>query len=460
MSKVSVSVVAVLVLSLAALNMTLKAEGDIDRTLSQPAIMYVPTAADLAYVGTNAGDIAEGDVAVGGSALQYTGVSLNGDGVNATAQFPFLKVQADAGSANFTFAACYLGNNGASFGLGFFALTQPFSNAHMKASRSGSTVTINFTNVNGGSLANQTYVCNGAPAPVGDKIGVQSYSDNAATIDNFSNGTTVLDAFNYTGTLGSTGNWADVSPGMHANGSKAIGGLLALSFYKGPQGAKPVLSSIVPISGKQGSTMYMRLSGSNFVPGSTSIAFGGGGISVVKIDIDKPGTATQMVAKLAIASNATLGTRPITVSTPTGGQSNALNFVVTAANPAACPASLPLTVTGGDGNLNITAGLSNSQAVTGTWVTGWLVFSPTRVSFQGVTNASGTLAPSNPAVSRTMSVAARGAQIAVVNALYNPYLCGFTMATPNWPVSREAVSAALDSIGVEDYNGSVVDNPR
>lgn len=230
--KVFVSTLVVLVLALMALTAVFAADKPVDATLSAAPTMYVPTAADLAYSGVTAGDVAEGDIQAVGTSLQYTGLVLNGDGVNPAAPHPFLKVQQQNGSGSFEWAACYTGNNGGAFGLGFFALSQAFNSAHMRASRVGATVTIEFTNVNGGALPNQTYVCDGAPTPPGDKIGTMGYA-NIAKIDNFSNGATVLDTFSYVGPLGGTGNWNDAAPGMNADGSRASGGPMALSFWVG-----------------------------------------------------------------------------------------------------------------------------------------------------------------------------------------------------------------------------------
>jgi len=172
---------------------------------------------------------------------------LNGDGTNAAnTNHLFLKVQAQTSNGNFSNAACYTGNNAGSFGLGFFTLTQQFSRAHMKASRSGSTATIAFTNVNGGALPNQTYTCTGAPTAAGDKIGIASYADNTSTIDNFSNGTTVVDTFSFSGALASSGNWRDAAAGMHANGVAAVGGASALSFFIG---TVPSCPATVAVSG-------------------------------------------------------------------------------------------------------------------------------------------------------------------------------------------------------------------
>ena len=183
----------------------------------------------------NGGNVAEIDVEAVGGSLQYIGVVLNGDGANAGAPHVFVKVQNQGGNSQFTHGACYTGNNnvGGSFGLGFFSVTELFTTAHLKAERIGSSVTITLTNVDGGAKADQIYVCNGAPAPVGEFIGINGFA-GIAEADNFSDGDSVLDTFSYVGPLASSGSWTDAAPGMTADGSVATGGPLALSFYTVP----------------------------------------------------------------------------------------------------------------------------------------------------------------------------------------------------------------------------------
>lgn len=127
------------------------------------------------------GDTAEMDVANNGEALQYAALLLN---YGAGASNLFLKVQNQSGGNQFNYAACYTGNNSTSFGLGFFPLSAPFSTAHMKATRSGTTVTLEFTNIDGGAQPDQTYVCNGAPAAEGTGVGIGGYA-GFARMDNF-----------------------------------------------------------------------------------------------------------------------------------------------------------------------------------------------------------------------------------------------------------------------------------
>lgn len=128
------------------------------------------------------GNTAEADIAVVGTGLQYTGLLLNyGAGVNNL----FIKVQQQAPNpGKFTNAACYIGNNGTGFGLGFFTLTSAFSTAHMKVTRLGSTVNIVFSNIDYGAQPNQVYNCAGAPAPEGTGVGILGLN-GIGLIDNF-----------------------------------------------------------------------------------------------------------------------------------------------------------------------------------------------------------------------------------------------------------------------------------
>ena len=267
------------------------AQTAVDHTLSSTPHPYALRLADLAYKGTSTGDVAEADVEAVGTSLQYTGVVLNGDGVNPNLAFPFIKVQQQNGSGTFDNIATYLGNNGSSgaFGIGFTSVSTPFHRAHLRATRNGSTVTIQLTHVDGGALADQTYISTGAPAPVGNSIGVHGYEAHTATLDNFGDGATVLDNFSYVGPLSSRGNWADVAPGMTADGSKASGGFLALSFWTGvirscqqdvsPQFTAPTCGSIQTV--QAGTSLVIAVS-----------AFDPDGADSLALNADIPGSAT------------------------------------------------------------------------------------------------------------------------------------------------------------------------
>ncbi|MBP7797024.1 MAG: DUF11 domain-containing protein [Thermoanaerobaculaceae bacterium] len=146
------------------------------------------------------GDTAEMDVANNGTELQYAALLLN---YGAGTSNPFLKVQNQSGGTQFGHAGCYTGNNGSGFGLGFFQLSSPFSTAHMKATRSGTTVTIELTNIDGGAQPNQTYVCTGAPAAEGTGVGIAGYA-GYARMDNFAVNATAGPAISLVKTVGTT----------------------------------------------------------------------------------------------------------------------------------------------------------------------------------------------------------------------------------------------------------------
>jgi hypothetical protein len=244
------------------------------------------------------------------------------------------------------------------------------------------------------------------------------------------------------------------------DGSGGNGDNIGLDNVKLPESPfAPTLTSIMPSSGSVGATLYMRLTGTKFTPGSTTVQVSGTGVHVAKVNIDKIGTATRLTAKLVIDPQATPGPRDVTVSTPAGGVSNTQTFTVSSP-VAACEVALPLTVTG-RGNLTISAGIGTSRPISGRWVTALMVFREGRVSFQGTTLSSATLPASNPPASRMWSANVEPlAAVVVLNAFYSPYLCGYSVVTPNAPVSRANIELILNSVGVNDFNGSVVEIPR
>lgn len=131
----------------------------------------------------------------------------------------------------------------------------------------------------------------------------------------------------------------------------------------------PVLSSVAPNSGAQGTNVAVTLTGSNFLPGAT-LAIGGTGVSATGITIV---SATQINATFAIASTAATGAHSVTVST-SAGVSSAIAFTVNASapkpiltslTPNAAPRGSTTTVTIKGSNFTSPAGVSvQGNAVT------------------------------------------------------------------------------------------------
>ncbi len=127
------------------------------------------------------GNTAEMDIETRGTAEQYAALVLNfgGDGKNI-----FIKVQQQEGSGQFEYLGCYMGNNLTPFGQGFRALNSIFGSAHMKATHIGSTIAIEFTNVDNGEQPDQRYTCTDAPGFTGKGIGIAGFN-NKSLMDNF-----------------------------------------------------------------------------------------------------------------------------------------------------------------------------------------------------------------------------------------------------------------------------------
>ncbi|MCB4791546.1 MAG: IPT/TIG domain-containing protein [Elusimicrobia bacterium] len=79
-------------------------------------------------------------------------------------------------------------------------------------------------------------------------------------------------------------------------------------------GANPVISSITPVSGKQGESLFVTLTGQNFRPGA-AVSFSGTGITVTTTTVS---SLTLAVANIVISADASLGSRNITVTNSDG----------------------------------------------------------------------------------------------------------------------------------------------
>jgi hypothetical protein len=131
----------------------------------------------------------------------------------------------------------------------------------------------------------------------------------------------------------------------------------------------PTLTSIAPASGVTGTVVNVTLAGANLAGASFKGAIGGVSVSNVI------SSAVQVTATFTIASNASPGSRNVTVTTP-GGTSNAVTFTVN--NPVTTFAPIRINAGGGaytdtqgnlwsaDSNFNIGTALSTTNHIAGT----------------------------------------------------------------------------------------------
>jgi YVTN family beta-propeller protein len=141
-----------------------------------------------------------------------------------------------------------------------------------------------------------------------------------------------------------------------ATGSRSVavstvyGASSALNFTIAPP--VPTLTNISPSTGVQGTTVALTLSGTNFVPGATTVAVSGAGVTVTSVVVSSVNVIT---ANFVIDPAAATGSRNVTVSTA-NGTSGSVSFsitappapVITALDVPSGPqgAILPVTITG------------------------------------------------------------------------------------------------------------------
>jgi len=235
--------------------------------------------------------VAEADVQSVGTSLEYIGLVL---GYKDISNNLFVKVQNTDGDTKFDHGACYKGNNAntGSFGLGYFVLSSPFTSAHMRVELVGSTVTMTFSNIDGGT-GTQTYTCTEAPATGGSGVGIAGYS-GVSRIDNFAAATTAAVS------LSLTTNKATYAKGETVQLTVAASNPTSASYPSKldiviilPGGAtKPFISKTF--------TMPAGLNAAKTVP--------------IAIPSSAPGGAYQIKGTLTYGTSTTTSTAPITIT--------------------------------------------------------------------------------------------------------------------------------------------------
>jgi hypothetical protein len=113
--------------------------------------------------------------------------------------------------------------------------------------------------------------------------------------------------------------------------NSAPGGDTSNSKIFAVQNPAPTLASLTPAQGSRLATMDVVFDGTNFVPGVTTVSFGGTDITIVSVTVN---SAVKLTARITISSSAIIGPRDVTVANPApgGGTSEKRTFTV-ANNP-------------------------------------------------------------------------------------------------------------------------------
>lgn len=178
----------------------------------------------------------------------------------------------------------------------------------------------------------------------------------------------------------------------------------------------PTFTGISPTSGSQGRTVGVRLTGTNFVPGGTTIVIDGTGVSAVGINVT---SSTELIAGFAIEAAAPLGPRNVRITTA-GGTSSARTFTVDPPPPpptltGISPTSgsqgstVPVTLTG----TNFVSGATVAVSGAGVTVSGVTVVSATSIRANFVIGSGATLGDRN--VTLTTAGGTSGALTYTVN---------------------------------------------
>jgi Bacterial Ig domain len=199
----------------------------------------------------------------------------------------------------------------------------------------------------------------------------------------------------------------------------------------------PVLKSINPATGRQGTAVAVTLAGTGLSDAS-SINVSGNGVTVSGITVVNDGTIT---ATFTISANATANARTVSVTTP-GGTSNTVTFTVTrlvlssiSPNAGLRGTSVPVTLSG----TGLTGATSLNVSGTGINVTAFTAVNDTTVT------ATFGIASTATTGARTVSVNVPGATTNTVN---------FTVTVPATLTSITPASAARGSLFQVTLKGS------
>jgi hypothetical protein len=134
---------------------------------------------------------------------------------------------------------------------------------------------------------------------------------------------------------------------------------LHVSFTASGSSTQPSITSMNPNNGNQSTSTTLAITGTN-LSGATAINFSPStGTTITNIQ----STSTQVTASLAIASDATIGTRTVSVTTPSG-TSNSLPFTVNTAGGGGAYDGSWSGATSGGGQFAFTVTNNNIMGIT------------------------------------------------------------------------------------------------
>ncbi len=348
-------------------------------------------------------------VNVSGSGVTVSNVTV----VNATQITATLGIASNAtvGSRSVTVTSTGGTSNGVTFTVNAAAPTLTSINPNSGVQGTNVPVTLTGTNFAAGASVN--------------------VSGSGVTVSNV----TVVSATQITATLGIASNATVGSDNVTVTSTGGTSNGVTFTV----NAAAPTLTSINPNSGVQGTNVPVTLTGTNFAAGA-SVNVSGSGVTVSNVTVVN---ATQITATLGIASNATVGSRSVTV-TSTGGTSNGVTFTVNAAAPTLTSinpnsgvqgTNVPVTLTG----TNFAAGASVNVSGSGVTVSNVTVVNATQITATLGIASNATVGSDNVSVTSTGGTS-NGVAFTVTSTAPAPVL---TSISPNSGGAGNSVPVTL-----------------
>jgi len=189
----------------------------------------------------------------------------------------------------------------------------------------------------------------------------------------------------------------------------------------------PVLTSIAPASGNQGTAVAVTLTGTGLT-GTTAINVSGGGIAVSALTVV---SNTSVTATFTISAGATASARNVTVTAP-GGTSNAVTFTVTGTAASGLTSIMPNTGARGTTQAVVLTGtgLTGATAVN---VSGGGGGAPNGVTVTSFTVVNDTTIDATFTISATAALTARNVTVTTAGGTPTGPVT-FTIVAPGTPV--------------------------
>jgi IPT/TIG domain-containing protein len=203
--------------------------------------------------------------------------------------------------------------------------------------------------------------------------------------------------------------------------------------------ARPTLTGISPAVGARGSTVTATLAGTDFVPGATTVAVSGSGITVGNVSV---ASATTLTADFVIEAGAEIGSRQVTVTT-VSGTSASRTFTVNPQPPTLASVAPAQGVRGTTVAVTLTGTNFLSGATT-------VAVSGSDVTVSDVSVASATSLTANFAIGSGAALGARDVTVSTVGGTsgaqtftVNPVAPTLTAVSPTTGVQGTTVAVTL-----------------